>query len=163
MAGTGTVQKTRCTSYPGSSEREAIKQLNGLTQMLTYQVEDLSAGSDFTARIIWSPSVACYITAIKVLWYAATVGVDGSNTLVIDVANATQSVTIGTLSRTATNTANTASSLTLTEANQDVAASDVVTLAVTQGATANAGTFGIQIEYRSFEQIGDAAGTAITT
>lgn len=162
MAGTGTVQKRRITAYPGSAEREAIVQLNGLRQTVTYWVEDLSAGADFTARAIWSPSVACYITAVKVIWAAATVGVDGSNTLVIDLANATQSNAIGTLSRTSTNSANTTSSLTLTAANQDIAADDVVTLAVTQGATANAGIFGIQIEYRSFEQIGNAAGTAFT-
>lgn len=162
MAGTGTVQKRRVTSYPGSAEYEALIQQNGTVQTLLYQVEDLGAGVDFTARIIWSPSVASYITAIKVLFYAATASVDVSNTFVVTVANATSAVTIGTLTKTTTSTANTAASLTLTAANQDVAASDVITLAVTQGATANAGTFGIQIEYRSFEQVGDAAGTAIT-
>ena len=118
MAGTGTVQKRRVASYPGSAEYEALIQHNGTVQTLLYQVEDLGAGVDFTARIIWSPSVASYITAIKVLFYAATASVDGSNTFVVTVANATQAVTIGTLTKTATSTANTAEALTLTAAKR---------------------------------------------
>ena len=159
----GDILKVAESHFPTSAVGQTIREFNKVRETIFVDVENLGAGADITARAFWSPDRACYIKDIRIIWQAATVGVDGSNTLVVDVANATQSgVVIGTVSRTATNTANTSTSLTLTAANCDVAANDVITFAVTQGASADAGIFRIQVTYLANAQLGNGAGTVLS-
>lgn len=145
----------------------------GVRAMHRHEVDPGSAGTDISARSVFVASVAMTVLdSVKVICTEATVGVDGSNTLVLTLRNITEGVDIATITRTATNSANDVLSLTLTAANADLAANDVLGITVTQGATADAGRLVFQWETQTqasdaaadltAAKIGDSAGVAIT-
>jgi len=118
-----------------------------LVKTVTHLVEDLGAGADIAARAIHGFDQDGWIVSARIVNQATTAtGIDAGNTCVVALA-----VTAGAVaSKTYTNTvvfpaANTQDSLgTIT--NPHCPKGDVVTLAVTQGATANAGPFLLQID-----------------
>jgi hypothetical protein len=115
---------------------------------IMHLVEDLGAGADIAARAIHSFDQDGWIVAARVCNQAtAATGIDASNTCVVALA-----VTAGAVaSKTYTNAvvfpaANAQDSLG-TVTNHHVPKGDVMTLAVTQGATANAGPFLVEVDY----------------
>jgi len=119
-----------------------------LVKTVIQLVEDLAAGADIAARAIHGFDADAWIVSARVVNQATTAtGIDAGNTCVVALA-----VTAGSVaSKTYTNTvvfpaANTQDSLgTIT--NHHVPKGDVMTLAVTQGATANAGPFLVEVDY----------------
>lgn len=127
-----------------------------------YQVEDLAAGADISARAIFQAKQALTILDdVVFIPAAASVGVDGSNTLVITLRNITEGVDIATVTRTTDLVANTPIALTLTAANADVASADVLGIVVTQGATAD--TAGGSLQFRARPQTVDAAADLVAS
>jgi hypothetical protein len=182
MAGTTTT--SRRTQRSGSDVNDLLIQFNKLVDnaetlrqasfgVFNYKVEDLGAGADLTARAFFvAPFALTVLDSVQVIPEAASAGVDGSNTLVLTLRNITASEDIATITRTTDLAANTPVALTLTAANADIAASDVLGLVVTQGAAANAGTFLFQFAYQrqtvdaaadmTAAKVGDLTATAIT-
>lgn len=111
-------------------------------------VENLAAGGDITERVFWRAPYPCYVYEAEILPVAASVGVDGSNTVLVTIQNITQGVAIATVTSTTNYVANTPIALTVTTANADIAAGDVIGLIVTQGATADTAGFVVQFTYR---------------
>ena len=116
-------------------------------KLFTYQVEDLAAGVDIAARDIWQapPGGVTNITRVEILFEQATVGVDGANTLQIVVARAA-----GAIADSGALAADQVAGTFLTPAlanNTGIVAADDITVAVTQGAAANAGLVSIIIYY----------------
>jgi len=111
-------------------------------------IEDLAAGADIAARAIHGFDADGWIVSARIVNQATTAtGIDAGNTCVVALA-----VTAGAVaSKTYTNVvifpaANTQDSLgTIT--NHHVPKGDVMTLAVTQGAAANAGPFLVEVDY----------------
>lgn len=115
---------------------------------VTHAVEDLSAGSDIAARAIHGFTEAAWVTAARVVNQAtAAAGIDDANTCVVAVARGGQTVASATFNSTNTfPAANTAKTLG-TVSNARAAKDDVLTLAVTNGATANPGPFLVEVDY----------------
>lgn len=115
------------------------------TRTFKTEIENLAAGADISTRAFFRVPQACVVTsAYLVNKETASTGVDGSNTLVVLLANATGPATIATLTKTSDVTANSATSLgSLT--NTSLAAGDIVTVAVTDGATADPGPFVVEV------------------
>jgi hypothetical protein len=119
-----------------------------LIKTVTHAVEDLDAGGDIAARAIHSFNQDAWIVEARVVNQAdAAAGIDDSNTCVITLANTAGTVVTETFDSTTTfPAANTAKDLG-TLANQHCPKSDALTLAVTNGATANPGPFLIEVDY----------------
>lgn len=124
-------------------------------------IEDLAAGADITARGEFSHPEAIVVTDVKYLARGASAGVDGSNTAVLKLRNITASEDVATVTLSADVTLNSLTSLTLTAANTDVAASAVLGIVVTQGATADLGIGSLLVTFATCDKIG-VGGTAIT-
>lgn len=119
----------------------------GIRETISVDNEDLAAGADIAARPFYQAKVAeTVLDSVVYIPQANSVGVDGSNTLVITLRNVTEGVDIATVTRTTNLVAGTPVALTLTAANADIAASDVLGLTITQGATADVGTGVLQFE-----------------
>lgn len=115
---------------------------------ITHAVENLSAGSDIAARSIHSFDADGWIVAVRVVNQAtAAAGIDGSNTCVVTVGTGAGTVATQTFDGSpAFPAANTAADLG-TISNAHAAAGSVITLAVTNGATADPGPFLVEIDY----------------
>lgn len=129
-----------------------------------YQHEELAAGADIAARGIFVAPVA--MTVLDSVTYTPggnSAGIDGSNTLVLTLRNITEGVDVATVTRTTNVTANTPVSLTLTAANADIAASDVLGIVVTQGAAADVtiGTFQFNITNQTVDASTDLTAFAL--
>ncbi len=109
-------------------------------------VPDLAANADIANTAFFVARTAMTVAQMRVVNGAtAAAGVDGGNTVVVIIRNLTEGVDIATLTLTANIAANAASvAATLTGANVDIAAGDVLGFSVTQGATADMGPFTIQ-------------------
>lgn len=110
---------------------------------VTYKVEDLAAGADIAARAVYRAPIALTATDVRVTHESASVGVDGSNTVVFTLRNITAAADIATATITTNSTANGVTTLTIS--NAAIAAGDVVGIVVTQGATANLGVHSFQL------------------
>lgn len=113
-----------------------------------HAVEDLGAGADVAARAVHAFATDGWIVGARVINQAsAAAGIDNGNTCVITLATGAGTVATETFDATTTFPAiNTAHDLG-TVANAHVAAGDVLTLAVTNGATANPGPFIVAVDY----------------
>lgn len=165
----GTTVTAASVSPTHSAEYRAIAELNNVVddletlraasvRVFSYKVENLAAGADITARAFFvAPYALTVLDSVKLIPEAASTGVDVSNTLVVTLRNITEGVDIATVTRGAGGdlVANTPVALTLTAANADIAAADVLGLVVTQGATADASTFVLQFAWQ--QQTVDAA------
>ncbi len=120
-----------------------------LVKTLTHAVANLSAGVDISARAIHVFPDGANVTAVRVVNQdAAASGIDASNTCVITVAVA-GGETVATVEFDATPAfpnANTPYNLTLTE-HTAIAAGGVLTLAVTNGTTADPAGFLVEVDY----------------
>ena len=145
---------------------------NALGRTVTYQVEDLSAGTDIAARAILRAPAAITVASCHAIHEANSAGIDSGNTAIIALRNITEGVDVATITLVADVLANTATSVTVTAANVDVASADILGIVVTQGATADLGAFTLQFQFIHqtvdaagdllAAKIGDTTGTAIT-
>ena len=116
-------------------------------KFFSYQVEDLAAGVDISAREIWQTvpfGATSDITRVEFHFEEATTGIDGSNSVLIRVSGPAGAVADTTLS------GNVAAGATLvpTLTNQTgFAPGSNITLTVTQGTTANVGLLSVFIYY----------------
>lgn len=134
----------------------------GVFGVFNYKVEDLGAGADITARAFFqAPFALTILDSVKALQEGASAGVDGGNTAVITLRNITEGVDVATITLSADVSANAATALTLTGANADIAASDILGIVVTQGAAANLSSFVLQFAYQ--RQTVDAAGDLVAS
>ena len=119
-----------------------------LVKTVTHAVENLGAGADIAARAVHSFDQDGWIVSARIVNQATSAaGIDAGNTCVVALACTAGAVA----SKTYTNTvvfpaANTANDLG-TISNGHVPKNDVMTLAVTQGATADAGPFLVCVDY----------------
>ncbi len=118
-----------------------------------YRVEDLAAGADIAARPVFvAPAEGAEITKIGIVPEGASAGVDNANTAVFAVADAAANAIASKTFNTATQPP--ASGVygdlgSLTAANAILTANEVVTLAVTQGATADLPALLVVIEWQT--------------
>lgn len=115
---------------------------------VSHAVEDLAAGADIAARAIHAFDQDAWIASARVVNQAsAAAGIDGGNTCVVALASGAGTVVTETFDGTTTfPAANTAQDLGALS-NAHVAAGDVLTLAVTNGATANPGPFVVEVDF----------------
>ena len=113
-----------------------------------HAVEDLAAGGDIAARAIHSFDSDGWIVSARVVNQAtAAAGIDDSNTCVITLATGAGTVVTETFDSTTTfPAANTAQNLGAVD-NNHVGAGSVLTLAVTNGTTADPGPFLVAVDY----------------
>lgn len=119
-----------------------------IVKTVTHAVEDLAAGADIAARAIHSFNKDAWIVSARVVNQATTAtGIDASNTCVVAVATSAGAVASVTYDDgNAFPAANTADDMgTITNAH--AAAGEVMTLAVTNGATADPGPFLVEVDY----------------
>lgn len=163
----GSVLRTTPTAFPASDVGALIREFNLLADVTLLPVEDLAAGADIAARALFKVPARCtsgiFVIEADAIHQANSVGVDGSNTAIITLRNITQGVDIATVTLTANVTANNRSALTITAANADAAANDIIGIVVTQGATANMGALTIQMTWVSHDRIGRGDGVAFSS
>lgn len=158
----GTATATRQTTTPGSDAREAVAAINQVLSHFIIDQSNLAAGADVALTAFFRLPAAAYIESCYAIYQANSAGIDGSNTAAFVLRNITQSVDIGTLTLTGNVTASTAGLFTMTSANQDGAAGDIIGFQLTQGATADLSALTVQVNLRYHNKIGDAARTVIT-
>lgn len=114
----------------------------------TFQVEYYATPKTFTGKAIFKAREKCTVEKIQYVGEQTSAGVDGSNTAVIAVKNATDATTIVSKTYNASGppAANTYADLG-TLANADLDANDVLTLDETLGVTAFLGDHRIEIDY----------------
>lgn len=115
---------------------------------ITHAVENLAAGADIPARAIHGFDKEGWITNARIVNQAtAAAGIDNSNTCVITLATAAGTVADETFN--ATNPFPAANALTDlgTVTNAHVTAGSVLTLAVTNGPTADPGPFLVEVDF----------------
>jgi hypothetical protein len=119
-----------------------------MVKTITHAVENLAAGADIAARAIHSFNKEAWIVQARVVNQATSAsGVDDSNTCVVTIANDAGTVVTETFDSTTTfPAANSAKDLS-TLANTHAPAGDVMTLAVTNGTTADPGPFLVEVDY----------------
>ncbi len=123
---------------------------SGASRIKTVQhaVEDLVADADIAARAIHSFQQEGWIVAVRVVNQAtAASGIDNSNTCVIALAIDAGSVVTETFDSTTTFPGTNASKDLGTVGNTHAFAGDVLTLAVTNGTTADPGPFLVEVDY----------------
>ncbi len=115
---------------------------------VTHTVEDLAAGADIAARAIHAFESDGWIVSARVANQAtAAAGIDNSNTCVITLATGAGTVVTETFDATTTfPSANAAQDLG-SVGNTHVSSGGVMTLAVTNGATADPGPFLVEVDY----------------
>jgi hypothetical protein len=121
---------------------------HGKIKTATHAVENLAAGADVAARAIHGFDSQSWVVSARVINQAtAAAGIDNGNTCVVTLATSTGTVVGATFN--ATNTfpaANTDKDLGAVS-NPRVAAGEVMTLAVTNGANADPGPFLVEVDY----------------
>jgi len=122
-------------------QRKAVK-------TLVHAVENLAAGADIAARAVHSFGKEAWIIAARLVNQAtAATGIDNSNTCVVDLAINAGAVASKTYNAgtafPGTNAADSLGTITNGHAN----AGDVLTLAVTNGTTADPGPFLVEVDY----------------
>jgi len=120
----------------------------GKIKTITHQVENLSAGSDISARAIHAFDTDGWVVSARVVNQAtAASGINDSNTCAVTLATGAGTVVTETFDSTTTfPAANTAQDLGSVN-NVHVGANDELTLAVTNGTTADPGPFIVAVDY----------------
>ena len=119
-----------------------------LIKTVTHAVENLGAGADIAARAIHGFDQDAWIVSARIVNQATSAaGIDAGNTCAIALACTAGAVASKTYTNAvvfpAANTANDLGTIT----NPHCPKGDVLTLAVTQGATADAGPFLVEVDY----------------
>jgi len=119
-----------------------------LIKTVTHAVENLAANGDIAARAIHSFDQDAWIVAARIANQAtAAVGIDNSNTCVIALANTAGAVASKTYNASVTFPAANTSDTLGTITNPHCPKADVLTLAVTNGTTADPGPFLVEVDY----------------
>lgn len=144
------------TSYVGIVQDviaadEVIVRVDPLRRQIktvTFEVSDLAAGADLAARAIHAFAAEAWIVGARVINAAtAAAGIDNANTCVVQLAINAGAVASATFNASVAFPApNTAHSLGAIS-NGHAQAGDILTLAVTNGATANPGPFQVGVDY----------------
>ena len=113
---------------------------------MQYQIEDLAVGVDITDRPIFSRAYAYEFTKASIITEGTPAGIDDSNTCVITLKNGAGTTIVTKTYNTATQPPTSDSADLGALSVTSVAAYDIVTLTVTQGATANLPPFSIVLE-----------------
>ncbi len=121
---------------------------NAKIKTTTHAVENVAAGVDIAARAVHAFACSGWIVSARVVNQAtAAAGIDNSNTCVVALATGAGSVVTETFDATTTfPAANTDQDLGPVS-NTHVTAGEVMTVAVTNGATADPGSFLVEIDY----------------
>lgn len=115
---------------------------------IVHNVEDVGAGGDIVARAIHSFESAGWIVSARAVNQAtAAAGIDNSNTCVVALTTDAGAVVTATFNATNTFPAANAKKDLGALSNTFTAAGYVMTLAVTNGATANPGPFLVEVDY----------------
>jgi hypothetical protein len=121
------------------------------THVLTYQVEDLAAGADIAAKVIFAAPAGLDVTLVSasIIPQGTAAGIDDGNTCVIALTDGTNTIVSQQYDASpAFPTAAAVTSLgTLDETYKVLAAGEKLYLAVTNGTTANPPAFMLQITY----------------
>ncbi len=119
-----------------------------MVKTIVHAVDNLAAGADIAARAVHSFNHDAWIFSARVVNQAtAASGIDNSNTCVVALVVGGSSLVSETFDSTTTfPAANTAQNLG-TLSNNNAAAGDVLTLAITNGTTADPGPFLIEVDY----------------
>lgn len=125
-----------------------IDPTGGRIKTVAHAVEDLGAGADIAARAAHAFEKDGWIVSARVVNQAsAAAGINDSNTCVVTLATGAGTVVTETFDSTTTfPAANTAQDLG-SVGNVHVGAGSVLTLAVTNGTTANPGPFVVEVDY----------------
>lgn len=181
MAGT-TTSSTGFLGHVGSFLRSLVINFNKLVDdvevlravsliRVSYEHEELAAGVDISARPIYQAIGAETVTSVKYIPRGNSAGIDGSNTLVLTLRNITEGADVATVTVSTDLVGGTPVTVTITAANADIAASDVLGITVTQGATADVtlGIFQVLLQRQTVDAAGDMtaakigrSGTAVT-
>ncbi|MFQ5494200.1 MAG: hypothetical protein ACE5EX_02365 [Phycisphaerae bacterium] len=114
---------------------------------IQHAVEDLAAGADIAARALHAFDSEGWIVAARIVNQAtAAAGIDNANPCVVTLATGAGTVATETFDATTTFPAANASKTLGAITNPHAAAGAVLTLAVTNGATANPGPFVVEID-----------------
>lgn len=120
----------------------------GLIKTVSHAVEDLSAGVDIAARAIHAFEKDGWVVSARVVNQAtASAGIDNSNTCVVALSTGAGSVASKTFNASVAFPAANNSNDLGAVSNAHVSAGDVMTLAVTNGATADPGPFVVEVDY----------------
>lgn len=132
------------------SRNEETELQANLIKTFAYKVEDLTAGSDISARPIWEdPTNSIYIESIGILTEGSPAGVDDSNTAVISVLNGSNAIVTATYNTASQPPSSDYASLgTLSATYRSVSPATLIKLTVTNGTTANLPAFQVLIRYR---------------
>lgn len=115
---------------------------------VTYEVPDLAAGQDIAARAVHAFAVEGWIVSARVVNQStAAAGIDASNTCVVQLATGAGTVATRTFDAANPFPAANASTSMGTITNPRAVAGEVLTLAVTNGSTANPGPFHVCVDY----------------
>jgi hypothetical protein len=115
---------------------------------ITHAVEDLSAGNDIGVRAIHHFESPGWLVSARVVNQAvAAAGIDNSNTCVVALATDAGAVASATYNASNTFPAANARKDMGALTNPFAAAGSVMTLAVTNGTTANPGSFLVEVDY----------------
>jgi hypothetical protein len=115
---------------------------------IAHAVEDLAAGADIAARAVHAFNGEGWIVAARVVNQASSAsGIDNSNTCVVAVGINAGTVASKTYNATTSFPGANAADLLGAITNAHAAAGDVLTLAVTNGSTANPGPFVVEVDY----------------
>jgi len=119
-----------------------------LIKTVTHAVENLSAGADIAARSMRCFGQDAWIVSARVVNQAsAPAGIDASNTCVVALANAAGAVASKTYNNTTVFPGANAQDSLGTITNPHCPKGDVLTLAVTNGTTADPGPFLVEVDY----------------
>ena len=119
-----------------------------MVKTITHAVENLAANADIAARAIHSFNSEGWIVAARVVNQAtAATGIDGSNTCVVAVAIDAGAVATETFDGSPAFPAENAVASLGAVTNGHANPGDVLTLAVTNGTTADPGPFLVQVDY----------------
>ncbi len=120
----------------------------GRIRTIVHAVEDLAANADIAARAIHAFEAAAWVVAARVVNQAsAAAGIDDSNTCVVALTLGGSALVSETFdSTTAFPDANEAHGMGALS-NAFASAGEVLTLAVTNGTTANPGPFLVEVDY----------------
>ena len=112
------------------------------------RIENLAAGGDISARAEFINPTACTLVSAGIELHGATAGIDGSNTAVVAVADlAGNSIVSKTYGATPPEDNKLNDLGTLSSTHKVLTANEAVTLAVTQGTTADLPSFDLVLTY----------------
>jgi len=119
--------------------------------LLTYQVEDLAAGTGISARPVFivPPGFKGKVVDVRIISQGTAAGIDNSNTCVVALANGSNAIVSKTYNATVTFPASGAADSLGTPSSTygALAAGNILRLSVTNGTTANPPAFMLEVTY----------------